>query len=116
MEQFIKHIEHAKVHNLADIVDYEKGKVASLTLSQQQGVGMTLMAIDQGEGLSTHAAPGDAMAYILDGEVKITIGDEPSILKAGQMIVMPAGIPHALDAIKPFKMLLVVVKKAVVTL
>ncbi|PIE03818.1 MAG: cupin [Acidobacteria bacterium] len=111
MEEFIKHIEHAKVHNLADIVDYEKGKVASLTLCQQKEVGVTLFAIDQGEGLNTHSAPGDAMAYILDGQVKITIGGEPSVLETGQMVVMPAGVPHALEAVKPFKMLLVVIKK-----
>ncbi len=112
MEQFIKHVDHAKVYTLADIVTYEKGKVASLTLTHQKGVGMTLFAIDKGEGLSTHAAPGDALAYILDGQVEITIDGKASVLETGQMIVMPANIPHALKAIEPFKMLLVVVKKS----
>ncbi len=112
MEQFIKHIEHSKVHELANIVDYEKGKVVSLTLCQQKEVGVTLFAIDQDEGLKTHSAPGDAMANILDGQVKITIDGTPHMLEKGQSIVMPANIPHALDAVKPFKMLLVVVKKS----
>ncbi len=107
----IKHIEHATVYELADIVAYEKGKVASLTLTQQKGVGITLFAIDQGEGLSTHSAPGDAMAYILDGKVEITIDGQPHLAEAGQVVVMPARVPHALTAIQPFKMLLVVVKQ-----
>ncbi len=112
MEQLIKHIEHAKVLELKDIVAYEKGKVASLSLTQQQGVGITLFAIDKGEGLSTHSAPGDAMAYILDGKVEITIDKQPYIAETGQVVIMPASIPHSLSAVEPFKMLLVVVKAA----
>ncbi len=111
MEPLVKHIDHSKVYDLADMVAYKKGRVASLTLTQQPGVGVTLFAIDEGEGLNTHSAPGDAMAYILDGQVEITIDKEKYLLEAGQMVVMPAGVPHSLDAVKPFKMLLVLVKK-----
>ncbi len=111
MEPLVKHIDHSKVYDLADMVAYEKGKVASMTLTQQPGVGVTVFAIDEGEGLNTHSAPGDAMAYILDGQVEITIDKEKYLLEAGQMVVMPAGVPHALAALKPFKMLLVLVKK-----
>ncbi len=111
MEPLVKHIDHSKVYDLADMVAYEKGKVASLTLTQQPGVGVTLFAIDEGEGLSTHSAPGDAMAYILDGQVEITIDKEKYLLEAGQMVVMPAKVPHSLAALKPFKMLLVLIKK-----
>ena len=109
-EQLIANIDHARVHALADLVDYQPGKVASLTLAQRSGVGLTLFAIDQGEGLGTHSAPGDALVQILDGAAEITIDGVPEIVKAGQAIVMPAEIPHALKAIEPFKFLLIVVK------
>ncbi len=112
MTMLIKHIKHSEVYDLAHIVEYQKGKAASMTLSQNPGVGVTLFAIDQGEGLNTHSAPGDAMVYILDGQVEITIDTEKYVLNAGQMIVMPEGLPHSLKALKPFKMLLVLVKKA----
>ncbi|PIE70398.1 MAG: cupin [Deltaproteobacteria bacterium] len=111
MTVLIKNIKHSEVYDLAAIVDYEKGKVASMTLSQNPGVGVTLFAIDAGEGLNTHSAPGDAMATILDGQVEITIDHEKYVLEAGQMIVMPAGLPHSLKALTPFKMMLVLVKQ-----
>lgn len=106
----ITNIEHAKVANLAELVAYQPGKVASLTLTQKNGVGLTLFAIDKGEGLSTHSAPGDALVQVLDGAVEITIDGVPQTLTAGESIVMPAEIPHALKAIEPFKFLLTVVK------
>ncbi len=112
MSTLIKHIDHAKIYDLVDIVSYEKGKVASLTLTQQKGVGVTLFAIDKGEGLNTHSAPGDAMAIILDGKVEITIDGIPCVAETGQTVVMPARIPHSLKALEPFKMLLVVVKQS----
>ncbi len=71
---------------------------------------MTLFAFDAGEGISTHAAPGDAMVYVLDGEAQITIGGAAHTVPAGSAIIMPAGIPHAVQARTPFKMLLTVVK------
>jgi quercetin dioxygenase-like cupin family protein len=110
MEKIIKNLDHAKAMVLADQISYEKGKVVSLTLAQRPGVGMTLLALDAGEGLSTHAAPGDALAYILEGEAKITVDGNENSLSAGNAIIMPAGIPHAVKAITPFKMLLTVVK------
>lgn len=109
-EQLIANIEHSRVHALADLVDYQPGKVASLTLAQRSGVGLTLFAIDQGEGLGTHSAPGDALVQILDGAAEVTIDGKAHILRTGQAIVMPAEIPHALKAIEPFKFLLTVVK------
>lgn len=110
MEKIIKNLDHAKAMVLADQISYEKGKVVSLTLAQHPGVGMTLLALDAGEGLSTHAALGDALAYILEGEAKITVDGNENSLSAGNAIIMPAGIPHAVKAITPFKMLLTVVK------
>ncbi len=110
MDKLIKNLEHAQPLVLKDQVSYETGKVVSLTLAQQPGVGMTLFAFDAGEGVSTHAAPGDAMAYILEGEAQITIDGMPHQVSAGGVIIMPAGIPHAVKAVTPFKMLLTVVK------
>lgn len=107
----IKNINHSEVLRIANIVEYEEGKVASLTLSQEAGVGITLFAFDAGEGVSTHAAPGDAMVVVLDGEAHITIADEEYTVKSGETVVMPSGIPHSVKAIKRFKMLLTVVKE-----
>lgn len=110
MSEFIKNIEHAKVLELKNIVGYEKGKIASLTLAGTDHVGITLFAFDEGEGVSTHAAPGDAMVVVLDGQAEITIDGTPIIAKEGDTVVMPAHIPHAVKAVTPFKMMLTVVK------
>jgi len=111
LKKFIKNIEVAKALALADLVDYQPGKVVSLTLVQNPGMSVTLFAFAEGEGISTHSAPGDAMVYLFDGEAQITIGEEVVRAKAGEVVVMPANIPHGLEAVKSFKMLLVVVKE-----
>ena len=112
MEKLIKNLEHAKPLPLKEQVAYEPGRVVSLTLAQQPGVGMTLLAFDAGEGVSTHAAPGDAMVYVLEGEAQITIDGAPHSVTGGSAIILPAGIPHAVAAVTPFKMLLTVVKES----
>lgn len=111
MANLIKNIEHSKVFELVNLVGYEKGKVASLTLSQRPGVSMTLLAFDEGEGVSTHAAPGDAMVVILDGEAEVTIDKEVFRLKAGETIILPSSIPHGVKSITKFKMLLTLVRE-----
>lgn len=110
MEQLIKNLEHARPFAMKEQVSYEPGKVVSLTLAQRPGVGLTLFAFDAGEGVSTHAAPGDAMAFVLEGQAQITIDGVVHSVEAGGAIVMPANIPHAVKAVTPFKMLLTVVK------
>lgn len=110
MSELIKNIEKATVVSLKELVQYETGKVISLSLAQQPGSAITLFAFDAEEGISTHAAPGDAMAVILEGTAKITIDGTEHILSEGNAIVMPVGIPHAVKAVTPFKMLLNVVK------
>ena len=105
----IKNLPHAQPFALKEQVQYEDGKVVSLTMAQKPGVGMTLFAFDAGEAISTHAAPGDAMATILEGAAEITIDGTPHTLNGGEAIIMPAGIPHAVKALT-FKMYLVVVK------
>ena len=110
METLIKNVPHAQPFALKGQVEYEGGKVVSLTLAQQPGAGITLFAFDAGEAISTHAAPGDAMATILEGTAQITIDGVPHTLNAGEAIIMPAGIPHAVQGVAAFKMYLVVVK------
>ena len=108
-QHYIKNIDFAKVVELAALVDYQEGRVVSRTLSQGKPVSVTLFAFDQGEEISAHSSPGDAMVYILDGEAEITIGQEKYIAKKGEAIVMPNGIPHGLVAKERFKMLLIVI-------
>ncbi|MDI9447180.1 MAG: cupin domain-containing protein [Pelotomaculaceae bacterium] len=94
---------------MASLVEYQKGQVVSRTLAQGKPVSITLFAFDEGEEISSHSSSGDALVYLLDGQAEITVGGEKFNLKKGETIVMPAGIPHALNAVKQFKMLLIVV-------
>ena len=110
-QELIKNIPFSEPHVLVDLVGYQKGRVISRTFAQNEGLSITLFAFDQGEGLSTHAASGDAMVHVLDGEVQLTIGGKEVHAKTGEIVVMPAEIPHSVNAVKPFKMLLTVVRK-----
>lgn len=107
----IKNMPIAEAVTLADLVTYQPGQVVSRTLAQNAATSLTLFAFPDGEGLSTHTTPADALAIILDGRAAITIGDTTQTLGAGESVVMPANVPHALDAIEPFKMLLIIVKE-----
>lgn len=106
----IKNVTFAEPHVLVDLVDYQEGRVVSRTFAQTDEISLTLFAFDKGEGLSTHTAAGDAFVHILDGEANITIGKKALVLQAGQVVVMPAQVPHSLNAGRRFKMLLVVIK------
>jgi quercetin dioxygenase-like cupin family protein len=100
----------SQVWKLVDLVEYQEGAVVSRTIMDKQAGTLTLFAFGEGQGLSEHTAPFDALVYLLDGEAEITISGKGFNLKEGQMIIMPASEPHALKAIKRFKMLLVMVK------
>lgn len=106
----IKNIPFSEALPLADLVEYQSGQVVSRTIAQNAAMNMTLFALDAGESISTHITAGDALVYVLDGEVLLEIGDQKVPTAAGQATVMPAGIPHALYALQRFKMLLIVVK------
>ena len=110
MPELIKNIEKAKVLDFADLVSYQEGQVVSRTFAQNNALSLTLFAFAKGEGISAHTVPADAMLYVLDGAARVTIAGQTHRLTAGQVVVMPAGKPHAVDADEPFKMLLVVVK------
>lgn len=104
-----RNIAFSQPLNIAELVDYQEGTIVSRTLAQGKNLSITLFAFAQGEEISAHSSPGDALVQVLEGEAEITIGDQKMDVKAGQVVVMPAGIPHALYAKKPFKMLLIVV-------
>ena len=106
----IKNIVFSEPHNLAELVDYEEGRVVSRTFAQNSNLSLTLFAFDGGEEISTHTAPGDAMVQVLDGEAVVNIDGEEMTVGAGQVVVMPANIPHSVQAVNRFKMLLTVVK------
>lgn len=110
--QLIKNINLSMKFIAKELIDFRPGQVANLTLVNKPGLNLSVIAIDKGEGLKTHTAPGDAMVVALDGEAKITIADEEFILKEGETIVMPKDIPHAVYGTSPFKMLLILVKDA----
>jgi quercetin dioxygenase-like cupin family protein len=99
-----------EVLHLKELVDYQAGAVVSRTVIDQKTGTVTLFAFDLGQGLSEHTAPFDAMVYLLDGAAEITISGSPYGLKAGEMIIMPAGEPHALKAVEKFKMLLIMIR------
>ncbi|BBO69398.1 cupin [Desulfosarcina alkanivorans] len=103
-------IKHATATHLADLVGYQKDAVVSKTIIEKKTGTVTLFAFDQGQGLSEHTAPFDAMVQVLDGEVEIRISGNPHTVKEGQTIIMPAGEPHALKAVTPFRMLLTMIR------
>ncbi len=99
-----------KAFNLEQFIDYASDSVVSKTLLKKDIGNLTLFAFDKGQGLSEHTAPFDAAVYILDGEAQITIGGQPQNVSAGQMLIMPANVSHALQAAAPFKMLLIMIR------
>ena len=100
----------AKGASVAALVEYQEGAVVSRTIIERNNGTITLFAFDQGQGLSEHTAPFDAMAQIVDGEAVIIIDGNSISLKSGEVTIMPANRPHALKAAKRFKMMLVMIK------
>jgi len=100
----------SSVHTLADLVAYQEASVVSKTLIKKPTGTVTLFAFDKDQGLSEHTAPFDAMVCVLDGVAEITLAGRPARVRQGEMLVMPANVPHALRAIEPFKMMLVMIR------
>jgi len=96
--------------NLSEDISYAIGSVVSKTMLKKDTGNITLFSFDAGQGLSEHTSPFDAVVYILDGEAEISIGGKPQNVKAGETIIMPANVPHALHAEVQFKMLLVLIR------
>jgi quercetin dioxygenase-like cupin family protein len=100
----------AQAAKLIDLIAYQTGSVVSRTIIDKPAGTVTLFAFDQDQGLSEHSAPFDALVYLVDGEADITIAGVVHRVKSGQMIILPANVPHALKAVAGFKMLLTMIK------
>jgi len=98
------------VATIADLIDYQTDAVVSRTIIDRDVGTITAFAFDKGQGLSEHTAPFDALVMITEGRAKISIADKVHELSEGQMIIMPADVPHALEAIEPYKMMLVMIR------
>ena len=109
MYPYIKNIPHEQTQDLAALVSVQPGQIVSRTLAQNPAVSLTLFAFDAGEEISTHSSEGDAMVQVLEGEGLFTVDGTEHTVSAGQVLVMPAGKPHAVYAPRSFKMLLTVV-------
>ena len=95
---------------VSEMIAYQDGAVVSREVLKQKTGSVTMFAFDAGQGLSEHTAPFDALVQVLDGEAEITIAGKRHRVKAGELIVMPAGQPHALKAVERFKMMLVMIR------
>ncbi len=93
-----------------DLVEYQKESVVSRTVIEKGSGTVTVFAFDEKQGLSEHTAPYDALLQILDGEAEVTISGKVHLLRMGEMIIMPANRPHALRAVKRFKMMLTMIR------
>jgi len=102
--------EHSTVFNYADSVAYQSGAVVSKTIVKKETGTITVFAFGKGQGLSEHSAPFDAIIQIVDGTADIFINKKPYTLSSGQTIIMPANIPHSVQSVSDFKMVLTMIK------
>jgi len=100
----------AQVARASELVQYQDGAVVSRQIVKKPSGNVTLFAFDEGQGLSEHTAPFDALVQVVEGEAEITVSGEPHRVRGGEMILMPAGRPHALRALTRFKMLLTLIR------
>jgi quercetin dioxygenase-like cupin family protein len=99
----------AEVAKIDELVQYQKGSIVSRTLLEKPAGDVTIFAFDEGQGLREHSAPYDALVQVIDGQAEISISGQAYKLSSGQMILMPANKPHAVKAVKRFKMILTMV-------
>ncbi|HKV24736.1 MAG TPA: cupin domain-containing protein [Candidatus Acidoferrum sp.] len=100
----------AEVTPLVELVAYQDGAVVSRTLVKRATGTVTLFAFDEGQGLSEHTAPFDALAHLLEGSAEIVVAGKPLVTKSGEAVLMPANKPHSLKALTRFKMLLTMIR------
>lgn len=110
MKKEISGLQPATKVIAADLSAYAPDSVVSRTIIKNEAGNVTSFAFAKGQGLSKHSAPFDALVHVLEGSVTITLGEEDFLLRGGEMILMPANVPHALHAEENFKMLLVMLK------
>ncbi len=100
----------SQVLKVADLVAYQEGSVVSRQITKEEAGNVTLFAFDAGQELSEHTAPFDALVHVLEGEAQVRIAGQPYALAAGDVIIMPHNQPHAVKAVKRFKMLLTMIR------
>lgn len=105
-----KGLPGAQAAKAAELVSYQDGAIVSREILKKPAGSVTVFAFDEGQGLSEHTAPFDALVQVLEGEAEITISGKPHHLQRGGLILMPANRPHALKAIKRFKMILTMIR------
>ncbi|MBN2485704.1 MAG: cupin domain-containing protein [Bacteroidales bacterium] len=98
------------IYALKEAVDYATGAVVSKIVAKNNAGNITLFSFDEGQNLSEHTAPFDAIVQVVEGKAKISINQKGYILSEGDIIIMPANIPHAVEALARFKMLLTMLK------
>lgn len=103
-------MEKAKVFKFEEGITYQENGIVSTRIHENKNGGITIFAFDQGQRLSEHTAPFDAVVTVLENTGEIVIGGTPHLLKAGESIIMPANITHAVNAIQKFKMMLIMIR------
>jgi len=96
--------------NTNNLIDYQENSVVSMEIIKKETGTVTIFAFDKGEGLSEHTAPFDAMVQVIDGTAEIVISGKKNIVEKGEMIIMPGNVPHALNAVERFKMVLTMIR------
>ena len=104
-------ISASEVLKLADLVAYKSDAIVSRTLISKSGGTITMFAFAAGQGLSEHTAPFDALVCVLEGDCKLTLGGKVLKLSAGEIVLMPANVPHALESLSHLKMMLVMLRQ-----
>ncbi|SDM43758.1 cupin domain-containing protein [Halarsenatibacter silvermanii] len=103
-------MQDSTVHNIQETIEYQKNSIVSKTVIDKDTGTVTLFAFDEGQNLSEHSAPHEAMVHVIDGVGEYTIGGKTHRVEAGEMIVMPADIPHSVRAPEKFKMVLIMIE------
>jgi quercetin dioxygenase-like cupin family protein len=96
--------------SLVSLIEYAKDSIVSKTILDKSVGSITLFAFDEGQGLSEHTSPYDAVVQVLDGKARLTIGGRDTVVTEGQIIIMPANVSHAVNAEGKFKMLLIMIR------
>jgi len=105
-----RNVAKAQAAKMVDLADYQAGSVVSRTIIDKKNGTVTFFAFDEGQGLSEHKAPYDALVHLLEGEAEIVISGRPVHVREGEMLILPPNRPHALRAVKKFKMLLTMIR------
>jgi quercetin dioxygenase-like cupin family protein len=110
MKNTRKMLETSKSFELKELISYAKNSIVSRTIAERKTGTLTVFAFDKDQGLSEHSAPFDAIVQVIDGTGEFIIGGKPVKASSGQIVIMPAKVPHAVKAIKKFKMLLTMIR------